>query len=396
MSLDVRTMMVLFAVLALMFSGLLALATLHAGNIRGIRQWAFANLFMSLGLGFSYFFIPQTPLSKFAVVLGAILIAAGVALQFTGIQAFKVTRTYKGLAVIFVGIVGLQTFWFEFIQPDIAFRSIANSIAFALGYAACAHALLIRIDPPLRTAFWFTGLSFAALSAALLIRGIVISQFHLENYSLYSNTPLNPGLFLLACIIQLCVTFGFLLMLNYRLLMEIQKIASLDILTGAFNRRRIEEEAERLKARSKRTGDTLAVMMIDVDQFKSINDSYGHPIGDEVLRRLTEIAHASIRADDYFARYGGEEFCILLPSTSAIEAYGLAERLRITYESTTMRIAGKAIKSTISVGVADSSQVGLEFEALIGAADQALYRAKQEGRNKVVVFLEEPDSDNLN
>lgn len=391
MGLDVRTMMVLFAILAFMFSGLLALARLHTGSIRGVHQWSLANLFMGLGLGFAYFFTTPSPLTKYAVVFGALLIAAGIALQFTGIQSFKENRTYKGLAVLFVGIVGLQSFWFEFIQPDIAARSIANSIVLALGYAACARALLIRIEPPLRTAFWFTGLSFAALSVALLIRAIVISQSHLETYSLYADTPLNPGLFLLGCIIQLCVTFGFLLMLNYRLLMEIQKIASCDMLTGAFNRRRIEEEAKRLKSRCKRTGDSLAVMMIDVDQFKSINDSYGHPVGDEVLRRLAEIAQAAIRADDYFARYGGEEFCILLPSTSVTEAYGLAERLRLTYASTTMGISGKAIKSTISIGVADSSQVGLEFEALIKAADHALYRAKLEGRNKVAVFSEKSD-----
>lgn len=391
MDLDVRTMMVLFAVLALMFSGLLALARLHTGSIRGVDQWSLASMLMGLGLGSAYFFYTQTPLSKFAVVFGATLFAAGVALQFIGIQSFKETRTYKGPALLFVGIVGLQSVWFEFVQPDIAARSIVNSIVLAFGYAACARALLVRIEPPLRTAFWFTGLAFSTLSAALLIRAFVISDSHMETYYLYADTPLNPGLFLLGCMIQLCITFGFLLMLNYRLLMEIQQIASCDMLTGAFNRRRLEEEAERLKSRCIRTGDTLAVMMIDIDKFKSVNDSYGHPVGDEVLRRLTTIAQASIRPDDYFARYGGEEFCILLPSTSATEAYVVAERLRLTYASTTMGISGKAIKSTISIGVADSSQVGLEFEALIKAADQALYLAKQEGRNKVAVFSEVPD-----
>jgi diguanylate cyclase len=386
MELDVRTMMVLFAMLALMFSALLALARLHAGTIQGVHQWALANLFLGLGLGLAYFFSTRTPLTKFAVVLGAIFIATSVALQFTGIQSFKESPRHNRLAALFVVIVGLQTFWFEFVQPDIAVRSILNSIALALGYAACARVLLIHIAPPLRTAFWFTGLSFATLSVALLLRAIAISQSQLETYGLYADTPLNPGLFLLGCMVQLCVTFGFLLMLNYRLLAEIQKIASRDMLTGAFNRRRIEEEAARLKARCTRTGDILAVMLIDVDKFKIINDTHGHAAGDEVLRRLTDTAQASIRADDYFARYGGDEFCILLPSTSAVEACIVAERLLLAYASITTGIAGKPIESTISIGIADSSQVGLDFKALIKAADLALYRAKQEGCNKAVLY----------
>jgi diguanylate cyclase len=386
MELDIRTMMALFAMLALMFSVLLALARLHTGTIRGVHQWALANLFLGLGLGLAYFFSTRTPLTKFAVVLGAIFIATSVALQFTGIQSLKESPRHNRLAALFVVIIVLQTFWFEFVQPDIAVRSILNSIALALGYAACARALLIRIAPPLRTAFWFTGLSFAALSVALLLRAIAISWSQLETYSLYADTPLNPGLFLLGCIVQLCVTFGFLLMLNYRLLAEIQKIASRDMLTGAFNRRRIEEEAARLKARCTRTGDILAVMLIDVDKFKTINDTHGHAAGDEVLRRLTHTAQASVRADDYFARYGGDEFCILLPSTSAVEACVVADRLLLAYAAITTGIAGKTIESTISIGVADSSQVGLDFEALIKAADQALYRAKQEGCNKAVLY----------
>jgi diguanylate cyclase (GGDEF)-like protein len=182
------------------------------------------------------------------------------------------------------------------------------------------------------------------------------------------------------------VIFGFLLMLNYRLIIDLQKIASRDALTGAFNRRRLEEEATRLKARCIRSGETLAVMMIDIDHFKSINDLYGHPVGDEVLRRLANIAQTCIRPDDYFARYGGEEFCILLCSTTENEAWELAERLRQVYAKSTLNIGEKSINITVSIGVADSTLIGLEFTSLVSAADQALYRAKQEGRNQVISY----------
>jgi diguanylate cyclase (GGDEF)-like protein len=128
----------------------------------------------------------------------------------------------------------------------------------------------------------------------------------------------------------------------------------------------------------------LAIMMIDVDHFKVINDRYGHQAGDKVLQRLVAVAQTSIRRDDYFARYSGEEFCILLPFTTEEAARVLAERLRQAYAALTMVFGDVVLHSTISIGVADSSHVGLEFSALVSAADQAMYWAKQEGRNRVV------------
>lgn len=385
MSLDVRTIFVMFAILALMFSGLLVLAGLHAGNIKGVKQWAVANLCMSLGLGLAYFYNIHTPGYDWSLVLGASLLAAGISLQLTGIRTFRDKHIDWRIALLIVGVTFLQGVWFSVLHPDIGARSIANSLLFAIVYAACARELLISIEPPLRTAYWFTGLSFIVLSVIMLARVMVIWLLQPHTYGLFVDMPFNPLSFLIACMVQLCVTFGFVLMLNYRLVADLQKIAARDVLTGAFNRRRLEEEADRLWARCSRTGDTMAIMMIDVDHFKSINDRYGHPAGDEVLRRLVAIAQATIRADDYFARYGGEEFCILLPSTTEQEALLLAERLRKVYEAMTVEFGSEAIKSTISIGVADSTQAGLAISSLLAAVDLALYRAKQLGRNRVVL-----------
>jgi diguanylate cyclase (GGDEF) domain len=185
---------------------------------------------------------------------------------------------------------------------------------------------------------------------------------------------------------QMCIAFGLVLMLNYRLANDLQRLALSDSLTGALNRRSLEQEAIRLSARCDRTGDTLAIMMIDVDHFKSINDRYGHQVGDEVLKCLAKVAQRTIRSEDYFARYGGEEFCILLPSTIAKEAWILADRLRQTYAETAMEFDGEVLHSTISIGVSDSIQSGVAFASLVAAADQAMYRAKQQGRNRVVMY----------
>jgi len=384
--LDTRTIMVMFSMLTFMFFGLLELAGLHVGSIRGVRQWAVANLCISLGLSLAYFYTSPTPGHNWAIVLGAMLIAAGIGLQFTGIQAFKEERSDWRIVLLVVCVALFQNLWFGVLHPDISARAIANSFLFCVIYAACARALLINIEPPLRTAYWFTGVSFVVLVVVMLVRGVVIWRSLPESYGIYVNTPLNPLSFFIACMIQLCVTFGFLLMLNYRLITDLQNIASRDALTGALNRRCLEEEATRLKARCTRTGEILAVMMIDIDHFKSINDRYGHPVGDNVLRCLADIAHTSVRTDDYFARYGGEEFCILLPSTTEREAWELAERLRQTYAQSTLNAGEESINITVSIGVADSTSIGLEFTSLVAAADQALYRAKQEGRNRVVSY----------
>ena len=125
-------------------------------------------------------------------------------------------------------------------------------------------------------------------------------------------------------------------------------------------------------------------MMIDVDHFKKVNDRYGHQVGDEVLRHVAKTIGAAIRTDDYFARYGGEEFCILLPSTTKDEAYVLGERLRQAYADNPFVIDGQRLQSTISIGIADSVEVGKAFKSLVVAADEALYDAKQAGRNLVM------------
>ena len=127
-------------------------------------------------------------------------------------------------------------------------------------------------------------------------------------------------------------------------------------------------------------------MMIDVDHFKAINDTYGHAVGDEVLKQLSSIAQKTIRGGDYFARYGGEEFCILLPSVTEDQAEGLAERLRSRYAEMILEHDGEKIMSTISIGIADSSHAGSDFSVLFKAADKALYRAKEEGRNRVAAY----------
>lgn len=168
--------------------------------------------------------------------------------------------------------------------------------------------------------------------------------------------------------------------------MELRLLAGTDPLTGAFNRRRFMGALEQEWSRVKRYRRALAVLMLDIDHFKKVNDTWGHGVGDEALKRLAEACHASLRSHDIFARFGGEEFGVLLPEVSELHAVAVAERLRQRVADLEIPADGQTIRITVSVGIAhvDGAEGDVPAAAkLIEAADDALYAAKSEGRNRI-------------
>ncbi len=157
-----------------------------------------------------------------------------------------------------------------------------------------------------------------------------------------------------------------------------------DALTRAFNRKYLHERLAQEVAHARRHNAQLAILMMDFDLFKTINDTYGHLAGDEALRSVADLVHHLVRLEDVFARYGGEEFVVLARSTSHTDALVFAERLRAAIDARTIDVDGKAIKVTVSIGVASLSELpnagALE---LLSLADSRLLRAKAAGRNRV-------------
>ncbi len=163
---------------------------------------------------------------------------------------------------------------------------------------------------------------------------------------------------------------------------RIEHMAQTDALTGVLNRRGLELLGAEALRTSFLAGDSAAVVMLDLDRFKRVNDTLGHAAGDELLRGVAALCQGSLREGDVFARYGGEEFVVVAPRTGEREAVLLAERLRMAVESSFFPVtAGERV--TASFGVASAAQGGLE--ALLQRADAALYAAKESGRNRVVL-----------
>lgn len=165
---------------------------------------------------------------------------------------------------------------------------------------------------------------------------------------------------------------------------KLQSLAATDALTGLINRRQFNHQLHAEIARARRYQQPLSLALFDIDDFKKINDFYGHPMGDRILKELGALIKDNVRESDIAARYGGEEFALILPETRQVEAYELLERLRAMIAHTVFCLPDNPMTISISVGIAQIDlQQGTSFE-LVEQADAALYEAKKQGKNQVI------------
>lgn len=166
---------------------------------------------------------------------------------------------------------------------------------------------------------------------------------------------------------------------------RLYEISVMDGLTNVYNRRYLEQRLSEEVAYSRRYGKPLTVVMLDIDFFKNLNDTYGHQAGDHVLVKVSGLLSEALREYDIVARYGGEEFAVILPTTPKQKGASIAERLRVSISEHDFKFKDQEISTSISLGVACFPEEGDSPEALIASADKALYEAKDRGRNQVVL-----------
>jgi len=159
--------------------------------------------------------------------------------------------------------------------------------------------------------------------------------------------------------------------------------AMIDGLTGLWNRGYLDARLMAEVALARRSGRALSCIMLDVDRFKGVNDKFGHPFGDDVLKMVASRLNAGSRTEDVVCRYGGEEFAILLPNTARTGAVELADRMRLAIAAQTLRFRDQTVNVTCSMGVAEVQEGDEDGSAMLETADSALYQAKQTGRNRV-------------
>ena len=320
----------------------------------------------------------QVPLVVAALmtILGCCLIELGVRRFYDRPVSWQLTILVTGLS--FAGLV-----FFLIVRDDMPMRILVYSLGQIVPIS-------LTLKPLLRDAGSSRGARIAGIITVLMILTFALraalALLHLggDVTVLYFNS-LQTAVLVLLVFLSMLWNFGFLLMVIERLRAEVANLALVDDLTGVANRRRLLQRLAEQCALSQLSGEPFALLAIDLDGFKEINDGFGHAAGDDCLRRFARMAQTRLRPGDLLARAGGDEFCIVLPATTPREAAVIARRVLEV-----CRI-GDEIAITASIGVAQWSPVaGAASERLIAAADQALYAAKRQGKNRYAVHPTAP------
>lgn len=355
-------------------------------TIPGLGRWALAGGLgaLALLLLLSYGVVAWQP----SLSLAQLVVVIGLALSWDGFRRFIGRPPLSLLAL--AALAGSVLVWIAVaqLQDSLVFRALGNAILVAILSALIARDLLVA-SKPIPPAMRATGWVYAINAVVFLLRAVA------ADHDAQVVGPLNPDGFAAFMLLwwlcmTIAVTLGMVLMTAERLRADLDSQANRDPLTGALNRRSFSFIAEKEVARSRRHNSPLALLIMDLDNFKQVNDCLGHDAGDVLLCRFVTSAGLILRGEDVFCRFGGEEFVALLPNTSAQQAWVAAERLRTTFatESAAMETsnATRSFAITVSIGIAELAQ-DEDIESLLRRADAALYRAKDLGRNRCELVL---------
>ncbi len=379
MELDPRSLIVA-SVMSAALMGLVSVAFAHLrGEDRIIGTWGRAMLVLAAGL--LALALRGAVADWISIALANSAIVAALVIAMHALRAFLGQRPRDALGWGLTAGLFVFLLVYSEIRPHYLPRILAVSAALIL--IAVRGALLLRRHAPAEcrhsarfTEFIFWGV--AAMTAARVV-GVLLAEVQ----DPMASNLLNTATFLFYAGFILVTTLGVMWMEIETLQAGLVRAARIDSLTGLNNRGTFLQEFAREEARAARGGPAFSLAVFDLDRFKQVNDRYGHPAGDQVLRAFADVLRATIRPYDVVGRYGGEEFALLMPQTGKETATRIAERVRHELEGRGVTVAAKRIEVTVSAGVASYGVDGADWDALLSAADNALYVAKKAGRNRV-------------
>lgn len=384
LSIDVYTCYAVAGAGSLVGLGLLAMVRTEQARVTyalGLFRWALLCLSVLLCVQLS-------PLSiRPEVLKGAIGFAGvGVALLAWAFRQLNGRRTYPVFGFLVVVLVGLALWGAAAFGSDQQYVQAIGVVFFlvSMGMALDQGLLLIQNGK-------FNGGDLTLLLAAceFALNWVVLLYWAFTQPGPYPSHWLHmpdwlmPITGLSFALLPLAVSSVVFASVNERLMQQLRARSLSDDLTGALSRRGLRELGERMVALQATQASVLAVLMIDIDFFKDVNDRHGHAMGDEVLRHVTNAVRDHLREDALLARYGGEEFSVLLPVRSRLEAQSIAERVREIVELSPFETKTGEIRVTVSIGIAFHRE-DTTLEDDLARADMCLYEAKHTGRNRVV------------
>jgi diguanylate cyclase (GGDEF)-like protein len=385
--LDLATLLVGYCATTLILSLALLLAARSQRRFPGLELWSLGGLF--IGTAPLQLTLQERPFGPLQLVTITLAVITGMACLSAGMARYTASRfrlrLYLALALVWLGFVALAV-W---LRPPLHYAvsllaALVGVMASETGMQLVRRRRLMEIPAHRVTAGLFLLL---ALGAAVRAVAVLFFQIGVPSF----GTPVIQPLGLLGFqALHNAIGMSLLVMVWARLDREIQahvgtleEQVGCDPLTGALNRRGFWGCAEPLLEEARRSREPISVICLDLDHFKRVNDSYGHTVGDEVLKALVHCIRGHLRANDHLTRLGGEEFSLILPETTLEGAMALAERLRISVQDTPVRHEEGVIQYTCSFGAAQRLQLEESLDSMLNRADRALYEAKRSGRNQV-------------
>jgi diguanylate cyclase (GGDEF)-like protein len=326
------------------------------------------------------------------------LLAAGTLLIFAAcLAAMGIKRFYDQpvswrAAALISGLSFASLTFFIVGYDSMSMRIFIYSLGQALPLALTLKLLLSRRQDHRKNPGARLAGSVAIIIIAIYVLRAVGGLFHIGgDFSFTQSNPLQWVLVLSLIFLSMAWNFGFLLMAIDRLRNEVADLALLDDLTGVGNRRHLLQRLTEECARSERSGAPFALLVIDLDGFKAINDTHGHAAGDACLQHFTLMTQTRLRPGDMLARTGGDEFCVVLPASTLREGAMIARRILDVCRDDAEACVGADIPVGVSIGVAQwTPEIGAFPDRLMAAADHALYAAKKDGKNRHAVYDPSP------
>ena len=378
MGLDLRSIILMSGIMGLLLSVVMLFLRLsYPKSIRGLGWWAAAPVvsFVSTLLFSTRGQIPDVV----SVVAANFLLLTGVAMFYFG------TRHFFGLAPAYLSRMGLilaalpVLAWYTLADPSFTARVLIVSLLWA--YLQMMLTLLIWRHGQEVFSTRFTVVVLVIHTSVLLLR-FLSAWLPLPGENLLDPSRVQTLYIVMNALFTVALVVGLILMAGDRLREVFEHSASHDSLTNALARRTLRLAGEQELERCRRHGHSMALLMLDIDHFKAVNDTHGHQTGDHVLVDFVVRITPLLRSHDKLGRFGGEEFVVLLPETTQEEAIVVSERIRA---AVAYPIDGLP-PITVSIGVASNRPDDAQIDVLLGRADRALYKAKAEGRNRIVVI----------
>jgi diguanylate cyclase (GGDEF)-like protein len=381
MKLDVNTLFMVTIYVEAILGLLLLFAWAQNTAIRAVCWWGFAHLIRAASV--VLFGMYGTAPDLVTIDLANALLFTAFAVTWTGARVFD-GRPVEPVYLVTGAVLWLLICRLPVLAEAVQIRALIAS-AIITSYTWLTAFEFWRGRSEQLVSRWPAIFMLFAHGALYLLRTPLVALLPAAaNNGMYGSVWVTVLSFE-ALLFTISVAFILLAMAKERTELRHRNAAMLDPLTGIANRRSFLQDAGQLAKRHRAEPRPTAVLLIDLDHFKSINDRFGHALGDRVLEMFTESARKSVRATDLLGRLGGEEFAAMIYDTSRDKAMAVAERIREGFAVAAKEVDGRPVCATVSIGIAFCEEVALDVPELLAQSDQALYFAKEKGRNRVEV-----------